>query len=429
MGSRSKTEYEDFSSKYRVSSFDYNKQYSHFYAHRLREMTSLLLTRVEEQWGSSHSVKKLCELREDQTEQCIIIGTIYKHQNHKPSILREISEENQLAPQPPRKYYADLEDKIILEDELQRVRLCGKVDGRYLASGVACAVLGCIEEDGRFVVKRILFYEAGPQKPMRNYCQGRKLVLISGIDYSQVHNYVDSLNLFQHWLCGNVSGNSCTGITRVIIAGNSARTSSEEQQTTSLQARSTENSGAVAALRTLDSWFACWSKSVFIDLMPGAHDPANFMLPQQPFHKFMYPESSQNASFRSVSNPYACALDSIQIVGCSGQNVHDLIRCTMIEQPLEALRSTLVWGHIAPTAPDTLACYPFVNSDPFILYECPHIYFAGNCDTFQTDLHKGPKGQITRLICIPSFCKTQSIAVVNLDSLDCKEIKFNIDSE
>ncbi|XP_017487274.1 PREDICTED: DNA polymerase delta small subunit-like, partial [Rhagoletis zephyria] len=191
--------------------------------------------------------------------------------------------------------------------------------------------------------------------------------------------------------------------------------------------RNTENSVAVEAVRCLDRWLAHWSKGVSTDIMPGAHDPANYMLPQQPFHQFMFPEASQNASFRSVSNPYACALDNTQIVGCSGQNVHDLLRCTMIEKPLEALRSTLVWGHIAPTAPDTLACYPYVSSDPLILHECPHVYFAGNCNTFQTEIHKGPKGQITRLICIPSFSRTQSIAVVDLETLDCKEIKFKVE--
>ncbi|XP_067642885.1 DNA polymerase delta subunit 2 [Eurosta solidaginis] len=424
---RSKTDYQDLSNKFRLTHFDYHKQYSHFYAYRLTEMTSLLLNQVQEYWGTNYTIKKLCELREEHNETCIIIGTIYKHQAHKPSILREISEENQLAPQPAREHYADLEDKLILEDELQRVRLYGKVDGRYMASGVVCAVLGNIEDDGRFDVEEILFYEAGPQKPLPQVGYSRKVVLISGIDYSQLHNYVDALNLFQHWLCGNIFGQNNKEVVRVIVAGNSVRAMAEERKTALLQPRNADNNEVFEAIRSLDNCFACWSKSVPIDIMPGAYDPANFMLPQQPFHQFMFPKASKCTSFRSVPNPYACALDKVNITGCSGQNIHDLLRSTMIEEPLEALRRTLIWGHIAPTAPDTLACYPYVKSDPFILHECPHIYFTANCSSLQTEIHKGPKEQTTRLICIPSFYKTKSIAVVDLETLDCKEIKFNID--
>lgn len=60
----------------------------------------------------------------------------------KPSILRDISEETQLAPQPARFNFVDEEDKLILEDELQRIRLFGKLDVHYMVTGTVCAVLG-----------------------------------------------------------------------------------------------------------------------------------------------------------------------------------------------------------------------------------------------------------------------------------------------
>ena len=36
----------------------------------------------------------------------------------------------------------------------------------------------------------------------------------------------------------------------------------------------------------------------------------------------------------------------------------------------------LRWGHIAPTAPDTLGCYPYTETDPHILTALPDIFFA-----------------------------------------------------
>ena len=82
------------------------------------------------------------DLREENPEHCVLIGTLFKHQSLKPSILRDISEECQLAPQPIRDNCVDEADKLILEDELQRITLIGKVDVHSLVTGVVCAVLG-----------------------------------------------------------------------------------------------------------------------------------------------------------------------------------------------------------------------------------------------------------------------------------------------
>lgn len=44
---------------------------------------------------------------------------------------------------------------------------------------------------------------------------------------------------------------------------------------------------------------------------------------------------------------------------------------------LELLKITLQCRHIAPTAPDTLHCFPYLGADPFILNVTPHLYFHG----------------------------------------------------
>lgn len=79
----------------------------------------------------------------------------------------------------------------------------------------------------------------------------------------------------------------------------------------------------------------------------------------------------------------------LSLLGSSGQPIHSLLAYTKMESPLEAIRNTLVWRHMAPTAPDTLPCYPYVEKDPFIIEELPSIYFAGNCAEFDTSLYEG----------------------------------------
>ncbi|KAJ6600660.1 DNA polymerase delta subunit 2, partial [Pseudolycoriella hygida] len=120
---------------------DYSKQFAHIYAARLGHMRGLLEAKARDKWGDKFPLKKMFELKEDFTEKCIIIGTLFKHQQLKPSILRDISEETQLAPQPPRFNFVDEDDKLILEDELQRIRLIGKLDVHYMVTGAVCAVL------------------------------------------------------------------------------------------------------------------------------------------------------------------------------------------------------------------------------------------------------------------------------------------------
>jgi len=112
---------------------------------------------------------RLSELQLDQ--DCIIIGTLYKQMELKPSILKEISEQNGLVAPPPgdgsRSRFTDPSDELILEDELQRVALTGDIAVGEMISGTVVALYGRQPEEymGKFYVKGIAYPNIPDQVP------------------------------------------------------------------------------------------------------------------------------------------------------------------------------------------------------------------------------------------------------------------------
>jgi len=170
------------------------------------------------------------------------------------------------------------------------------------------------------------------------------------------------------------------------------------------------------------------ASSVHVDLMPGESDPSNFSLPQQPLHPCLFPSSRTYSTFSCVTNPCKFVTDGVSMLGTSGQNIHDLLKYSHAPQTIDHLENTLRWRNLAPTAPDTLGCYPFDDDDPFVIQECPHVYFAANQSQFQTREIQGEEGQMVRLVLVPSFAHTQTIVLVNLNNLQVHPIQFSIDA-
>lgn len=70
------------------------------------------------------------------------------------------------------------------------------------------------------------------------------------------------------------------------------------------------------------------------------------------------------------------------------------MRYSKLNSYIEVMKKTLEWRHLAPTCPDTVPCTPCVDTDPFVIYNCPAIYFCGDADVFATEMYEGT---ITRM--------------------------------
>jgi DNA polymerase delta subunit 2 len=81
-------------------------------------------------------------------------------------------------------------------------------------------------------------------------------------------------------------------------------------------------------------------------------------------------------------------------------------------------------GHLGPTCPDTLACYPFYGNDPFILNELPHVYFCGNQAEFKHDKFETNNGKQVHLLSLPKFSSSFSCVIFNMRTFESEIISF-----
>ena len=422
---RKEAEYKDLSKKFVNTRNDYSKQFAHIYAARLAELRDVLIPQVQAKWENKPLIK-LADLENVDGEQCVLIGTLYKHQQGKPSILRELSEDHQLTPPCPKSDYCSEKDLPFLEDEMLRIKLVGEqVDLKNIVTGVVCAILGNENSDGTFMVKDWCFPGCAPKESLPRSESKGKLVIVSGLDLSK---NLESLGtcLFVEWLCG-MAGNAKvqqdgTSVVRLVIAGNTVKSNNTINSTMDTLAKE-----IAEATKVTDRFLTNLATCCYVTLMPGEYDPTNAMLPQRPLHPCLLPKSSKLESFKSTTNPWIGKVEERVIIGTSGQSINDIVKATGETDisPIEWLERTLLWRHVCPTAPDTLPACPYYEKDLFIMKECPDIYFVANTDKFETKLWKGNAKQKVRLISVPRFNSTYTAVIVDLENLDTQYISFS----
>lgn len=95
------------------------------------------------------------------------------------------------------------------------------------------------------------------------------------------------------------------------------------------------------------------------------------------------------------------------------------------------MQQTLEMRHITPTAPDTLRCFPYVDGDPFVITEGPHVYFCGNQDCYAEKLIVAPgstaaHSRAVKMISVPAFRRSRSVALLDVNTLQSYEVKFDL---
>ena len=470
-----------------LGSRSYSKQYAQLYDYRLAYLKKRILPRAKSRWidnfdafsqsqsqpssqldtsdaGPSSArvrmddppklVDRILDVR--QGDICYIVGNLYCAMPLKPDVLEVLTREQWLAPQPVRSKYVDYaKDELYIEDQSGRVKLVGDAirGGTALRSmlitGVVAAVLGTETRAGDFDVVDAVFASLptpAPSKPLIGAKNGRTksehaddqwVVLMSGLAIggeSALESEL-SMQLLVEYLTGELGSDadraSASRIVAAVIAGNSLAppTRSEEEDKPKRYGQDQPTFSSAPTL-ALDQLLTDLCSTMPVHLLPGERDPASVAIPQQPIHFALLPRAGRFDSLHRHTNPAWVSIGDRKLLGTAGQNIDDIYK--YVDEPdanrIEMALRTLEWGHLAPTAPDTLWCYPFKSSDPFVLKDRPDILVVGNQPAYASALYnfdsenEDEQEQGCRVVLVPEFAKTKQVVLLNLASLETKVV-------
>lgn len=401
-----------------------------------------------------------------------IVGTIYMDMPLKPQVLQDLAADVDLSTAIPSQVWRDPRRDIIqLEDESGRICIVGKkLLEQPLCTGIVVAVLGSETSSEEFDVIDIIYAGTSDLSYDREVVQdleresgftsdedqpGIYVAFLSGLRIGSSETDSLMLNLLADYLCGELLDGSdqkrTTRISSLVIIGNSISPGTVVLDD-AMSRRLTKNKkyGYDSAsfdprpIASIDGFLTEVCHSLDVVLIPGELDPTNSTLPQQPINKIMLPQASTHigSSLQLATNPTFITAADCSIFATSGQTIDDIIHYVNIEpvditgistdsvevDPLDVVECTLKWGHVAPTAPDTLWTYPFSDKDPFILRDCPDIYAIGNRTKFDHRNLRQAQTEEARtctLVSIPSFFETGDLILLNTRTREVEAVHFS----
>jgi DNA polymerase delta subunit 2 len=284
---------------------------------------------------------------------------------------------------------------MMLEDESGRLRITGESLNAHYVTGCVLAALGTEQADGSFQVIATQYADLPRQpqrwerddaalavakqaKPKRE--KAGKMAIVSGLEMTGAQDDNVGLDLLVEYLTCEAQGpldqRQAGKITRLLIAGDSLSHSSPILSREDFAIKKAASKGKVSygydsstynasPSESLDTFLSEVLPTLPITLLPGASDPANVALPQQPLHPALFPQSRAYAApiatsnetregLDSVTNPWEGDVDGWRVLGTGGQTVVDLLKYVDGVRGIEAMEMMLRWRCIAPTAPDTL---------------------------------------------------------------------------
>ncbi|XP_077232307.1 uncharacterized protein LOC143868532 [Tasmannia lanceolata] len=423
-------------------------QYYHIYNARLLESRESLIRNSRFRWGDEVKNVPLEQLNSSLgSTDVFVIGTLFKLMPKQPSILRELEENEAVVTDPNHNFTKD-EDTLILHETDENVRVVGDIDVSMHVTGIPVSLLGNQLDGGaKFHVKDVcyaglnlsVYKEPKKTEKVGGKSQDERLLIISGLEFGfdfitskdRTNEIVAALKKLRNFVTGTstkeeVNGFNGTKISRIIIAGNSIASGYAKAKSEYLGSSESKDTRSLTEVFELfDKYlFTLAQSGAIIDLMPGKNDPTSFLLPQQPLHPKILPKSGVLENIHPTTNPALIEHNDLLFLGTSGENVLAIKQYSKIEHSTTILRSTLEWGHIAPSAPDNLSCVPFKGKDPFIIDFAPDVYFAGNQPEFLIDTYSTEDKSKIQIVSVPSFVNTLTCVLVDPSNLEVEPICF-----
>lgn len=408
-------------------------QYYHIYNVRLEWARELLKEKAKNAWGQVKYVP-IEELNASLGDtEVFVVGTLFKVMPNQPSILKDEQEST------GSDNFTSDEDSMILHEMDENVQVIGELDIHSHVTGIPIALLGNQVNGGaKFKVTSVCYagldLSVYKMKQANGYNESEhdKALIVSGLQFGlnsatsgdRSAKVLDGLKKLRDFIM-----DKSQRIVRVIIAGNSVAPglthSKSNECSDSDSSNDCKSIGEVIQL--FDRYiFTLAQSGSEINIMPGKNDPTSYLLPQQPFHPKILPKSGCLENVRPLTNPCIIKHDDRILLGTSGENVEAIRQHTRIEFSTTVLKNTLEWGHMAPSAPDNLSCFPFREKDPFVIDFEPDIYFAGNQSEFAVTSYSTSTKAKIQLISVPTFVSTQSGVSIDLDNLEAKLLDFSL---
>ncbi|EER14991.1 DNA polymerase delta small subunit, putative [Perkinsus marinus ATCC 50983] len=420
--------------KLRLSACNFELQYASTYFARLNMLKNAIVEAAKAKWVASrvipsdHLLEGIGHVTDRERGVTVAIyGCVVKEVKLRPSVLAEIQKTAGISGIHPAMTsegysmtdsYTSDEDKIYLEDSSSRIRLVVRegatVDLNRLCQGLVLAFKGT-RGRGCFEVDEMVYPLSLSPKAIPSSRDAEYVGFVSGLRLGQESV---ARSMLAEWITGAAVDKAETdaapsAMVRLIIAGDT------------LGGVTTQ-----ADLNGVDKFLARVAKSVPVTILPGAQDPANFALPQQPLHSALFPESRKIMDLTAETNPARFQVGDCVFLGSTGACVKEVTQYSTTTNVLDALELTARGRVIAPTAPDTIACYPFPSFDPLVITDeepVGHVMFSANHDKAEFRVVDFGDAKVT-LLSVSAFTSDPVLLLVNInDPVDVKRVSFRAD--